>query len=181
MDNPQEVKGEVAVLGGGCFWCLETVFRHTRGVLSVVSGYAGGTVPNPTYEAVCSGTTGHAEVVRIVFDPAVLTYEELLRIFFSMHDPTTPNRQGNDIGTQYRSIIVAQDEEQLRTAKRVKGELDDAYERLIVTEIVKDKPFYPAEEYHQRYFEKNPDQAYCQLVVAPKLAKFRKEHAGRYR
>jgi peptide-methionine (S)-S-oxide reductase len=180
MENPQSSKIETAVFGGGCFWCLETVFRHTKGVVSAVSGYAGGTAPNPSYETVCSGETGHAEVVRITFDPAAVSYGELLDIFFFVHDPTTPNRQGNDVGTQYRSIIVAEDEAQLQAARKKVEELASKYEDPIVTEIVSDRPFYPAEEYHQNYFEKNPDQAYCRLVIAPKLAKFRQDHEESY-
>jgi peptide-methionine (S)-S-oxide reductase len=181
MNNPQPVKTEVAVLGGGCFWCLEGVFLHTKGVLAITSGYAGGEIPNPSYKQVCSGRTGHAEVVRVEFDPGVLPYEELLRIFFSLHDPTTLNRQGNDVGTQYRSIIVAQNNGQRTTAERVKQELNNLSVSPVVTEIVTGYPFYPADEYHQRYFEKHPEQAYCRLVVAPKVEKFRRKYGRYYR
>src|SRR5262245_42205454 len=172
---------ETAVLGGGCFWCLEAVFDGLAGVKSVESGYAGGGMPNPSYEAVCSGRTGHAEVVRVTFDPAVLSYRDLLTVFFTIHDPTTPNRQGADVGTQYRSVIFAQNEEQRATAESVKAELGAAklWRDPIVTEIAGPAPFYEAEAYHQEYFENNPAQPYCRAVVEPKVAKFRKQFAGR--
>lgn len=172
---------EVAIVGGGCFWCVEAVFRRLKGVTEAVSGYAGGTVPHPSYEQVCSGKTGHAEVVLVTFDPLLLAYEELLRIFFSAHDPTSLNRQGSDVGSQYRSIIIAQDEEQFKKAQSVKEKLASEYAQPLTTEIVLGAEFYPAEEYHQRYFEKNPDHAYCQLVVAPKVKKFQDRHPSRYR
>jgi peptide-methionine (S)-S-oxide reductase len=172
---------QTAVLGGGCFWCLEAVFDQLKGVLSVESGYAGGRIPNPSYDDVCSGSTGHAEVVRVEFDPAVLSYGDLLRVFFSIHDPTTKDRQGNDIGTQYRSVIVAQTPAQRAEAERIVDELgrEGLWRDRIVTEIVDAAPFYPGEDYHQRYFERNGRQPYCQAVVAPKLAKFRKEYFDR--
>ena len=176
-------KLETAFLGGGCFWCLEAVYLHVKGVESVVSGYAGGQRENPTYEEVSSGETGHAEVVKIGFDPEKISYEDILRIFFSVHDPTTPNRQGGDVGTQYRSIILYVDEDQRNSADLVRNEFTDQviYGSPIVTELAPLEKFYPAEEYHQRYFEKNPEKAYCQAVVAPKLSKFRKKFEGLYK
>ncbi len=172
---------ETAILGGGCFWCLEAVFDGLAGVVSVESGYAGGSVANPGYDAVCSGRTGHAEVVRVTFDPAVLSFRDLLTVFFTIHDPTTPDRQGNDVGTQYRSVIFCQDEAQRATAEALVAELDAAklWRRPIVTQIEGPAPFYEAEAYHQEYFDRNPAQPYCQLVVEPKVAKFRKQFAGR--
>ena len=174
---------ETAILGGGCFWCLDAVFRDLEGVLDVESGYAGGSVAKPSYEAVCSGRTGHAEVVKVTFDPAKLCYADLLRVFFSIHDPTTRNRQGNDVGTQYRSVIFAQTPEQTAIARQVMKEVEDAklYPNRLVTELAGAEPYYPAERYHQDYFEANPAQPYCMFVVAPKVAKFRKEHADRLR
>ncbi|HYQ98881.1 MAG TPA: peptide-methionine (S)-S-oxide reductase MsrA [Casimicrobiaceae bacterium] len=172
---------ETAVLGGGCFWCLEAVFDGLAGVVSVESGYAGGSVANPGYEAVCSGRTGHAEVVRVTFDPAKLSFRDLLTVFFTIHDPTTLNRQGNDVGTQYRSVIFCQDEAQRATAEALVAELGAAklWRNPIVTEIAGAAPFYEAEAHHQEYFDRNPAQPYCQLVVEPKVAKFRKQFAGR--
>jgi peptide-methionine (S)-S-oxide reductase len=172
---------ETAVFGGGCFWCLEAVFDQLKGVVSVESGYAGGQKPQPTYEQVCGGDTGHAEVVRIEFDPAQVSYADLLHIFFSIHDPTTLNRQGNDVGTQYRSVIFAQTPEQRAEAQRVVDELgtQGLWQDRIVTEIRDAEPFYPAENYHQEYFERNGRQPYCQVVVAPKVAKFRKQFVDR--
>jgi len=172
---------EIAVLGGGCFWCLDAVFRDLEGVLEVESGYAGGAGANPSYEAVCSGRTGHAEVVKVTFDPAKLAYEDLLRVFFTIHDPTTRNRQGNDVGTQYRSVIFAQSDEQRATAERVMKEIEDAklYPGKLVTELAGAVPYYAAERYHQDYFENNPAQPYCMFVVAPKVSKFRKQYADR--
>jgi peptide-methionine (S)-S-oxide reductase len=172
---------ETAVLGGGCFWCLEAVFDQLEGVQSVESGYAGGHAANPTYEAVCSGETGHAEVVKIDFDPAVLSFRDLLKIFFSIHDPTTRDRQGNDVGTQYRSVIFPQNKAQREDAIGVVEELSKAklWNKPIVTEIAGEEPFYPAERYHQEYFARNGRQPYCQMVVAPKVAKFRKEYFDR--
>ena len=172
---------QTAVLGGGCFWCLEAVFDKLRGVQSVESGYAGGRAVNPSYEDVCNGDTGHAEVVRIVFDPAALSFRDLLRVFFAIHDPTTKDRQGNDVGTQYRSVIFCQTPEQRADAEAVIAELAGAklWADPIVTEVAGAETFYPAEGYHQEYFERNPRQAYCQFVVAPKVAKFRKEFVDR--
>ena len=172
---------ETAALGGGCFWCLEAVFDRLRGVQEVESGYAGGRSANPTYEDVCSGGTGHAEVVRIVFDPAVLSFRDLLKVFFAIHDPTTKDRQGSDIGTQYRSVIFCQTPMQRADAEAVIVELNGAklWPESIVTEIAGPETFYPAEGYHQEYFERNGRQPYCQFVVAPKVAKFRKEFVDR--
>ena len=172
---------ETAVLGGGCFWCLDAVFRELEGVESVESGYAGGAGARPTYEDVCSGRTGHVEVVRVVFDPSVLSFRDLLAVFFSIHDPTTKDRQGNDVGTQYRSAIFAQTPEQRRVAEEVVRHLDaqKLWRAPIVTEIADAAPFYPAEDYHQEYFARNPRQPYCVGVVAPKVAKFRKSHFDR--
>jgi peptide-methionine (S)-S-oxide reductase len=172
---------ESAVLGGGCFWCLDAVFRELEGVASVESGYAGGQPANPTYEAVCTGRTGHAEVVRVDFDPRVVSFGDLLRVFFTIHDPTTRDRQGNDVGTQYRSVIFCQTPEQRATAQSVVDELVQrrVFDAPIVTEIAAAAPFYPAERDHQDYYQRNGRQPYCQLVVAPKVAKFRKAFAGR--
>ncbi len=168
---------QVATLAGGCFWCLEAVYDDLKGVEHVESGYAGGMVPNPSYKAVCTGTTGHAEVVEITFDPRVITYRDLLRVFFTIHDPTTLNRQGADEGTQYRSAIFYHDEEQKRIAEQVIREVTDAkiWDKPIVTEVVPFDTFYMAEDYHQEYFKKNPSQGYCRAVIAPKVAKFRKQ------
>jgi peptide-methionine (S)-S-oxide reductase len=170
-----------AVLGGGCFWCLEAVFDQLRGVQSVESGYAGGRMPNPSYEDVCTGDTGHAEVVRIVFDPAELSFRDLLRVFFTIHDPTTKDRQGNDVGTQYRSVIFCQTPAQRADAESVIAELsrEGLWSDPIVTEIADAATFFPAESYHQEYFERNGRQPYCQAVVAPKVAKFRKVFVDR--
>ncbi len=172
---------QTAILAGGCFWCLEAVFDDLKGVQSVESGYSGGHVPNPTYKQVCSDTTGHAEVVRVTFDPTVITYRDLLKVFFAIHDPTTLNRQGNDIGASYRSAIFYLDEEQKRTAEEVIRELTDAklWPNPIVTEVTKFDAFYLAEDYHQEYFANNPFQPYCMAVVAPKVAKFRKQFLER--
>jgi peptide-methionine (S)-S-oxide reductase len=166
---------ETATLGGGCFWCLEAVYELLKGVDAVVSGYAGGSVPNPSYQHVCSGTTGHAEVVQITFDSAVITYREVLDVFFTIHDPTTLNRQGHDVGTQYRSIILYHSPEQQTIAEQVLGEMDQAklWPAPIVTTVEPLTAFYPAEEYHQHYFAQNPQQPYCQAIVAPKVAKAR--------
>jgi peptide-methionine (S)-S-oxide reductase len=172
---------ETAILGGGCFWCLEAVFLELSGVLSVESGYAGGHTIDPTYEDVCSGRTGHAEVVRVVFDPSLLSFRDLLGVFFAIHDPTTPNRQGNDVGTQYRSVIFCRTPEQRAVAERTIRELDAAglWRAPIVTEVAGDLPFHAAERYHQLYFARNGAQPYCQVVVAPKVAKFRKQFVER--
>jgi peptide-methionine (S)-S-oxide reductase len=182
MPNPSATTAsETAILGGGCFWCLEAVFDGLDGVLSVESGYAGGTGDRPTYEDVCTGSTGHAEVVRVTFDPAVLSFRDLLKVFFTIHDPTTLNRQGNDVGTQYRSVIFCQSEEQRATAEAVIAELAAAklWRNPIVTEVAGAAPFHEAESYHQEYFDRNPRQPYCALVVEPKVAKFRKQFADR--
>jgi peptide-methionine (S)-S-oxide reductase len=174
---------EVATLGGGCFWCLEAVFKELRGVNWVMSGYAAGHVANPTYEAVCQGTTGHAEVTQVKFDPDQLGYADLLRVFFAIHDPTTLNRQGNDVGTQYRSIILTHSDAQKATAEAVMKEISDAkiWGRALVTKIEPLTAFYAAEEEHHDYFERNPWSGYCQVVVAPKVAKFRKQFTDRLR
>lgn len=176
------MKTEKAYFGGGCFWCLDAAFSRLKGIKSVVAGYAGGTKENPTYEQVCSGNTGHAEVVEVTFDPSMISHETLLELFFSLHDPTTPNRQGNDVGTQYRSVILHTDEKQRDLAKKVleKIEKEGLYANPIVTEVAQLDKFYPAEDYHQKYFEKNPEAAYCQLVIKPKLSKFRKKFAEYY-
>jgi peptide-methionine (S)-S-oxide reductase len=173
---------ETIVLGGGCFWCLEAVYLRVDGVVSVESGYAGGHVANPTYEQVCDGETGHAEVVNVTFDPAKISYREILDIFFAIHDPTQLNRQGNDIGTQYRSAIFTQTEAQRETALQAIRELaaEGVYDGQIVTQVVPlDGNYFPAEAYHQNYFAQHPDQGYCAFVVAPKVAKFRQKFAHR--
>jgi len=172
---------ETAVLGGGCFWCLDAVFRELAGVVRVESGYAGGTTPDPDYETVCSGRTGHAEVVRVTFDPSVLPYRDLLGVFFAIHDPTTKDRQGMDVGTQYRSAIFAQSAEQRATAEDMVRDLDarKIWPGRIVTEIADAATFWPAETYHQDYFANNPRQPYCMGVVAPKVAKFRRQFLDR--
>ena len=168
-------------LAGGCFWCLEAVFDDLQGVLDVVSGYAGGQVPNPTYEEVCTGETGHAEVVQVTFDPEQISLRELLEIFFTIHDPTTLNRQGADVGTQYRSAVFYHSAEQKAIAEQVIAELNAAgiWPKPIVTEITPLVDFYPAEEYHQEYFRRNPYQGYCRAVIAPKVAKFRQKYLKR--
>lgn len=172
---------ETAILGGGCFWCLEAVFTDLRGVQSVMSGYAAGHVKNPTYQQVCSATTGHAEVVRVVFDPAVLDYADLLRVFFTIHDPTTKDRQGNDVGPQYRSIILSLSDAQAATAKTVMQEVNDAgiWGAPLVTQLEPAKEFYEAEPEHHDYFARNSFTGYCRVVVAPKVVKFRKMFADR--
>ena len=164
-------KRETATVGGGCFWCIEAVFKRVRGVHDVTSGYAGGETSNPTYQEVCSGTTGHAEVVQVTFDPETVSYAEILRTFFAAHDPTTPNRQGADVGTQYRSVILYENEHQKETARSVIEEVEALLSRPVVTELVPLSEFYPAEEYHQDYFDKNPTAGYCRVVIAPKLDK----------
>ncbi len=168
---------EVATLGGGCFWCLEAVFEQLRGVVKVESGYSGGRVPVPTYHQVCTGSTGHAEVVQVTFDPAVLSFRELLEVFFVIHDPTTLNRQGADVGTQYRSAVFYHSPQQKQAAEEVIAELNAAqlWDRPIVTEVVPFERFYRAEEYHQGYFRQNPTQGYCRAVIAPKVVKFRQK------
>ncbi len=172
---------ETATLGAGCFWCVEAVFDDLRGVTDVVSGYSGGHTENPTYAQVCSETTGHAEVTQIEFDPQELSFADLLRVFLAVHDPTTLNRQGNDIGSSYRSAIFYHSDEQKQIAEEIIKEVTEAgiYDRPIVTEVTKFDKFYPAEDYHQEYFANNPSQPYCVAVVAPKVAKFRKQFLGR--
>lgn len=172
---------ETATLGAGCFWCVEAVFDDLEGVQDVVSGYSGGHKENPTYQEVCSETTGHAEVAQIEFDPSVLSYADLLRVFFTVHDPTTLNRQGNDIGTSYRSAVFYHSPEQKATAEAVIKEVTEEgiYDAPIVTEVTAFDKFWPAEDYHQEYFANNPNQPYCAAVVAPKVAKFRQKFAGR--
>jgi peptide-methionine (S)-S-oxide reductase len=174
-------KKEVATLGGGCFWCLEAVFDELVGVEDVVSGYAGGRAANPTYREVCMGTTGHAEVVQVTFDTEKISYEEILHVFFGIHDPTTLNRQGADVGTQYRSVIFYHSEEQKETAERLIRSLDEQqiWKNSIVTEVAAYTEFYPAEPYHQEYFANNPGQTYCQVVIGPKVAKFRQQYLDR--
>ncbi len=172
---------EMATLGGGCFWCLEAVYDQLKGVTDVVSGYAGGSVPNPTYDAVCTGRTGHAEVVQITYDPAIITFGDLLDVFFTIHDPTTLNRQGADVGTQYRSAIFTHDETQKTIAEQKIRALTEAglWRDRIVTEVTPLEVFYPAEDYHQEYFASNPFQGYCRVVIEPKVAKFRKQYLDR--
>jgi peptide-methionine (S)-S-oxide reductase len=169
---------EVATLGGGCFWCLEAAYEVLNGVESVVSGYAGGDIKNPTYREVCSGRTGHAEVVQLTFDPEVISYRDILEIFFTIHDPTTLNRQGADVGTQYRSVIFYHSPEQRATAEEVMRELTagEVFDRPLVTQLESLPTFYRAEDYHQGYFRNNPGQAYCSFVVAPKVAKVRQKY-----
>jgi peptide-methionine (S)-S-oxide reductase len=172
---------EVATLAGGCFWCIEAVFREIDGVENVVSGYAGGSTTDPTYQQVCTGKTGHAEAVQVSFNPSKVSYQEILEIFFSVHDPTTLNQQGADTGTQYRSAIFYHNEQQKAVAEKLIKELDEArlWNKPIVTQIVPLDTFYPAEEYHQKYFLRHPEQAYCQMVISPKVNKFRRQWAKR--
>jgi peptide-methionine (S)-S-oxide reductase len=172
---------EIATLAGGCFWCLEAVYDQLRGVDDVVSGYAGGRVKNPSYKEVCAGTTGHAEVVQLTFDPTAISFREILEVFFTIHDPTTLNRQGADVGTQYRSAIFFHSPEQKATAEQVIREISVAkiWPAPIVTQVAPFETFYPAEDYHQEYFARNPTQGYCSFVIAPKVAKFRKQHLSR--
>jgi peptide-methionine (S)-S-oxide reductase len=165
---------EIATIGGGCFWCTEAVYQELAGVTQIVSGYAGGAMPNPTYEQVCTGTTGHAEVVQLTFDPDQVTYRKILEVFFTIHDPTTLNRQGNDTGTQYRSVVFYHTPEQLDTAKHVIAEMASVWDAPLVTELSPAPVFYRAEDYHQNYYRQHPDQGYCAFVVATKVAKFRK-------
>lgn len=175
MDN-QNKNLETATFGSGCFWCTEAIFERVNGVVLVVSGYSGGTVANPSYEQVCTGKTGHAECTQITFDPAVISYDELLEIFWKMHDPTTLNRQGNDVGTQYRSVIFYHNDDQKQKAEFYKNKLTEEkiWDKPIVTEITKFEKFYPAEDYHQEYFDNNPNQGYCAYVITPKVEKFEK-------
>jgi len=170
-------KLQKATFGSGCFWCTEAVFQQLRGVKGVVSGYSGGTVENPSYEDVCTGRTGHAEVIQITYDPSVISFDDLLKVFWQTHDPTTPNQQGHDKGTQYRSAVFYHTDEQRRTAEQYKAQLDASktFARPIVTEITQFKNFYPAENYHQDYFRLNGSAPYCQLVIRPKVEKFNKE------
>lgn len=177
----EQQRKEVATLAGGCFWCLEAVYDRLEGVTSVESGYMGGQTPNPSYKRVCDGDTGHAEVVQVTFDPSVISFRELLEVFFSIHDPTTLNRQGNDVGTQYRSAIFYHSPEQKAEAERMIRQLgqEKVFPDPIVTEVTQADDFYMAEGYHQEYFENNPGQPYCQFVVAPKVAKFRQKWAKR--
>lgn len=169
----KEEKRELATLGGGCFWCLEPIFNEIQGVEKVESGYAGGSVDNPTYEEVCTGTTGHAEVVQIKFNLEIVTYEELLEVFFTIHNPTELNRQGNDIGSQYRSIILYHSSKQLDKAQKMIKALQNESKKPIVTEVTPFQSFFRAEEYHQKYYQKNPTQSYCSFVISPKVSKFR--------
>ena len=172
---------EAATLGGGCFWCIEAVFEQLRGVAKVESGYAGGSMPGPTYREVCSGATGHAEVIQVTFDPAAVSYREILEVFFAAHDPTTLNRQGPDAGTQYRSVVFYHTPQQKQVAEDLIAELNMAgvWEAKIVTEVAPLTAFYAAEEYHQGYYRLNREQRYCQVMIAPKLAKFRKQFAAK--
>lgn len=169
---------EIATLAGGCFWCLDAIFRELKGVKKVVCGYAGGRTENPTYGDVCTGTTGHAETVQVTFDPEAISYKSILLVFFTMHDPTTPGRQGSDVGSQYRSIAFYHDEQQRKTIEEVEREIADArvWDRPIVTEILPFGKFYSAEDYHQDYFRKNPLQPYCMIAIRPKLGKLRKKY-----
>jgi peptide-methionine (S)-S-oxide reductase len=171
---------ERATFGSGCFWCTEAVFQQLRGVQSVQSGYSGGHTANPTYEQVCSGRTGHAEVIQITFDPKLISFDELLNVFWKTHDPTTPNRQGHDVGTQYRSAIFYHNDDQQRIAEAYKEQLNASgtFGAPIVTEITPFRNIYPAEQYHQNYFNQNPEQSYCAAVIRPKVEKFKKEFAG---
>jgi peptide-methionine (S)-S-oxide reductase len=174
----QQSSTDTAILGGGCFWCTEAVYLEVRGITGVESGYMGGQVDHPSYEQVCGGETGHAEVVRLEFDPAQISYRDILEIFFTIHDPTTPNRQGNDVGTQYRSVIFTTSPEQEATARQVMAEMAAVWDAPIVTQLLPAETWYKAEDYHQNYFQQHPLQGYCAFVVAPKVAKFRKTFAG---
>ena len=181
MDSGEGMK--TAVFGGGCFWCTEAVFQDLRGILSVMPGYAGGTVPNPTYQQVCTETTGHAEVVQLSYDPREVSFAELLGVFFSTHDPTTVDRQGNDVGSQYRSVIFYEDEEQRREAEQMIAQLEreSVFGAPIVTQLEPLEAFYEAEGYHRNYFRNNPDQPYCSVIIAPKVAKFRQKYTDKLR
>jgi peptide-methionine (S)-S-oxide reductase len=178
MDNGKNQLLEVATLAGGCFWCLEAVYDELKGVVDVISGYSGGRVTNPSYEAVCTGKTGHAETVQVTFDPQLISFRQLLEVFFTIHDPTTLNRQGADVGTQYRSAIFYHDAVQKATAEQVIHdlELQQIWGKPIVTELIQYTVFHPAEEYHQEYFKRNPYQGYCMAIIAPKVAKFRHKY-----
>jgi peptide-methionine (S)-S-oxide reductase len=172
---------DIATLGGGCFWCVEIMYQDLKGVHKVESGYSGGPMPHPTYRDICTGATGHAEVIQILFDPAVISYRDLLDVFFTVHDPTTLNRQGNDRGTQYRSVIFYHSEAQKTAAEAAKTAAAQLWDDPIVTEISPAEPFYKAETYHQNYFKDNPNQPYCSMVIAPKVRKFRQQYAERLR
>lgn len=171
------IQTQTATFGGGCFWCIESVIEELRGVESVTSGYAGGHVADPTYEAVCTGDTGHTEVVQVEFDPEAISYRDLLEVFFTIHNPTTLNKQGPDVGTQYRSAVYYHDDDQRQTVEAVIEDVQPLYDDEIVTEVEPLEAFYPAEEYHQNYFEKNPDNTYCTANINPKLSKLREKHA----
>jgi peptide-methionine (S)-S-oxide reductase len=177
MDNV--VTTEIATLGGGCFWCIETLYQDLKGVSKVESGYSGGHVNNPTYREICEGTTGHAEVIQVTFDPALISYRDLLDIFFTVHDPTTLNRQGNDVGTQYRSVIYYHNDTQKAIALEAKQAAAPIWERPIVTEVTELGVFYKAEYYHQNYYKDNPNQGYCRVIIAPKVSKFREKYFNR--
>jgi peptide-methionine (S)-S-oxide reductase len=181
LNQTENQYNETATLAGGCFWCLEPVFDNLQGVLDVVSGYSGGHVPDPTYSEVTTGRTGHAEVVQVTFDPTVISFAEILEVFFTIHDPTTLNRQGADVGTQYRSAVFYHTPEQKATIEQVVKDLEKqrVWDNPIVTQVAPFEVFYPAEDYHQEYYANNPRQPYCQMVVAPKVAKFRKKYADR--
>ena len=181
--SSQQGKLEIATLGGGCFWCLEAVYARLNGIERVESGYSGGKVANPSYQQVCTGTTGHAEVVQVTFDPNIISFEEILDVFFTIHDPTTLNRQGADVGTQYRSVIFHHSLEQRTMAEHIIEELNVAgvWDAPIVTEVTPFATFYPAEDYHQEYYRRNSSQPYCRVVIAPKLAKLRKNHLAKLR
>jgi peptide-methionine (S)-S-oxide reductase len=166
---------EIATLGGGCFWCVEAVYQELQGVLKVESGYSGGHIDNPTYREVCSGLTGHAEVIQVTFDPAQVSFQDVLRVFFTVHDPTTLNRQGNDTGTQYRSVIYYHSEAQQKAAEEMVKEAQSAWDNPIVTEIAAFEKFYKAEDYHQNYYKDNPNQGYCSFIITPKVKKFREK------
>lgn len=178
LPHPADTLTEIATLGGGCFWCVEAIFQDLKGVLKVESGYSGGRTLNPTYRDICTGTTGHAEVIQVTFNPQIISYAELLRIFFGVHDPTTLNRQGNDRGTQYRSVIFYHSPEQKAVAESVRTEAQEVWDDPIVTEITAFDRFYTAEGYHQNYFKDNPHQPYCSIVIAPKVRKFREMASG---
>ncbi|MEZ4632974.1 MAG: peptide-methionine (S)-S-oxide reductase MsrA [Deinococcales bacterium] len=180
-NDPNLKHEEIATLGGGCFWCTEAVFLEIQGVLGVESGYAGGRRPNPSYEQICSGATGHAEVIQLRFDPQEISYKDILSIFFATHDPTTLNRQGNDVGTQYRSVIFYHDESQKAIAEALIKELDEQsiWPKSIVTELSPYNAFYKAEAYHQNYYQRNTEQGYCQFIISPKVAKLRQQFAHR--
>ena len=181
MIQANTVASEVATLAGGCFWCVEVLFDELRGVTDVVSGYMGGKNPNPTYRDVCSGTTGHAEVIQVYFDSQIISYREILEVFLTIHDPTTLNRQGNDVGTQYRSAIFFHSAEQQRVANETIADFnrEKIWDRPIVTEVTAAQTFYPAENYHQEYYINKPEQGYCQIVIAPKVAKFRNRYLAK--